>query len=92
MCCQTAGESRFATIVGEIVPPEAGLSPHGHTKTEESFYELEGEFSIPCDGAEVRGGPGTFALVPIGKLHSFKNIGHESGRILIVCCPPGHER
>jgi mannose-6-phosphate isomerase-like protein (cupin superfamily) len=89
---QTANESRFATIVRNTVPPGAGPSPHYHTKMEESFYVLEGEFSIVCDRSEVRGGPGTFALVPAGKPHWFKNVGSTVGRILIVCCPPGHER
>ena len=84
--------AKGATIVKLFIPPGSGPSAHYHTKMEESFYVLEGEYSFWVGNREIRGGPDTFAFIPVGETHRFQNVGHSPGRLLCICSPPGHER
>jgi mannose-6-phosphate isomerase-like protein (cupin superfamily) len=89
---QTADQAKGASIVKLFIAPGSGPSAHYHTRMEESFYVLEGEYSFWVGEREIRGGPGTFAFIPVGQTHRFLNIGPTPGRLLCVCSPPGHER
>jgi len=74
-------------------PPGAGPPPNIHYQQEEAFYVLEGTFSLLIGDKTVTGLPGSFVLVPRGTLHTFKNTGAETGKILITNNLPGaHER
>src|SRR5207249_97192 len=56
-----------------IVPPGGGPPPHIHSREEEGFYVLEGELAFQIDGQRLVATPGTFANMPVGSLHSFRN-------------------
>jgi mannose-6-phosphate isomerase-like protein (cupin superfamily) len=89
---QTAEDAQGATILELWEPPGGGASPHLHRLMEESFYVIEGEFEFRRGAETLRGGAGTFVFVPARTFHSFRNTGASSGRLLLICCPPGHER
>jgi 4-oxalocrotonate tautomerase family enzyme len=89
---QTAHQSAGATVMRLSNPPGHGPSPHIHTKMEESFYVLEGQYSFSLGDTDIGGGPGTFVFVTPGTLHSFKNVGDTVGRLLCICTPPGIEK
>jgi quercetin dioxygenase-like cupin family protein len=55
-----------AEIGGDFPRPPA----HRHLKTAESFYVLDGEFTVILDGAESTLAPGAFATVPPGVVHA----------------------
>jgi uncharacterized RmlC-like cupin family protein len=74
------------------VPPGGGPPPHVHGREEEGFYILEGEITFTINGERVLAKAGTFANMPIGISHSFKNESGQSARMLISVAPAGLEQ
>src|SRR5438132_6878195 len=75
-----------------IVPPGGGPPPHVHSREEESFYILEGEITVRVDDERLVATAGTFANMPVGSLHSFKNEGSQPAKMLISIAPAGLEQ
>jgi len=75
-----------------VVGPGGGPPPHVHSREEEGFYVLEGEITFTINGERVVGKAGTFANMPVGTPHSFKNEGTQTARVLISVAPAGLER
>ncbi len=74
-----------------IVPPGGGPPPHIHSREEESFYVLEGEITFQLGEQRFVAGLGTFANMPVGSLHSFRNESGQPARMLISVAPAGLE-
>src|SRR6266481_4622048 len=66
-----------------IVSPGGGPPPHVHSREEEGFYVLEGDITIQVGDERIVAGPGMFANMPVGSLHSFKNESARPARMLI---------
>ena len=66
-----------------VVPPGGGPPPHVHRREEEGFYVLEGEITFTVNGERVVAPAGTFANMPVGTPHSFKNESDRPARMLI---------
>ena len=75
-----------------VVPPGGGPPPHVHSREEEGFYVLEGEVTFTVNGERLVAGPGTFANMPVGTPHSFKNESARPAKMLISVAPAGLER
>ena len=75
-----------------IVPPGGGPPPHVHSREEEGFYILEGEITFQIGDDRVVANAGTFANMPVGMLHSFKNESDQPARMLISVAPAGLEK
>lgn len=75
-----------------IVPPGGGPPPHVHSREEEGFYILEGEIKFTVNGERVVATAGTFANMPVGTPHSFKNESDKPARMLISVAPAGLEQ
>ena len=75
-----------------IVPPGGGPPPHVHSLEEESFFILEGEIMLQVGDERIVAKAGTFANMPVGSLHSFKNDSDEVARMIITVAPAGLER
>ncbi len=75
-----------------LVPPGGGPPPHIHSREEESFYVLEGEITFSVNGQTIVASAGTFANMPIGSLHSFRNESDRPARLLISVAPAGLEQ
>jgi quercetin dioxygenase-like cupin family protein len=84
-------EGKYA-LIEAIVPPGGGPPPHRHSREEEGFYVMEGELSVTVDGRHETLTPGKFANLPIGSIHSFKNEGTSTVRMLILVAPAGLEQ
>ena len=74
-----------------IVPPGGGPPPHSHNREEEAFYILEGEITFTVNGERIVAKAGTFANMPIGSLHSFKNESQSAAKMIISIAPAGLE-
>jgi mannose-6-phosphate isomerase-like protein (cupin superfamily) len=61
--------------------------PHRHTNAQEAFFVLDGEVEFTLGTETVRGGPGTFVLVPGGLAHTFGNPGPAPARTLVLHTP-----
>ncbi len=75
-----------------IVPPGGGPPPHVHSREQEGFYILEGEITFTIGDRRVVAGAGTFANMPVGTPHSFKNESSRTARMLISVAPAGLEQ
>jgi mannose-6-phosphate isomerase-like protein (cupin superfamily) len=86
----TAAETGGAFSLWEaVVPPGHGAPPHTHAREDESFYVLSGELLIECESEVVphRLGPGGFFFGARGWRHSFRNVGGQPARVLILSAP-----
>ena len=77
---ETAGA--YAIMEGQT-PPGAGPPQHRHSREDEAFYVLEGEYEFNVGGQRIRAPGGTFVFGPRGVAHSFRNIGATPARMLI---------
>src|SRR6476469_2183476 len=75
-----------------LVPPGGGPPPHVHSREEEGFYVLEGEITFTVNGEKIVATAGTFANMPVGTLHSFRNESDRPARMLISVAPAGLEQ
>ena len=75
-----------------IVPPGGGPPPHVHSREEEGFYVLEGEITFQIGDQRLVASAGTFANMPVGMPHSFKNESGKTARLLISVAPAGLEK
>lgn len=75
-----------------LVPPGGGPPPHVHSREEEGFYILEGEITFTVNGEQVVAKAGTFANMPVGTPHSFKNESDRPAKMLISIAPAGLEK
>ncbi len=75
-----------------IVPPGGGPPPHVHSREEEGFYILEGEITFQLGEKRIVASAGTFANMPVGVQHSFKNESGKTARMLISVAPAGLEK
>ena len=75
-----------------IVPPGSGPPPHVHSREEEGFYILEGEITFQVGEKRIVATAGTFANMPVGTPHSFKNESSRAAKMLISVAPAGLEQ
>ncbi len=83
-------ESGGAMNVFEFWCP-AGVGPalHAHTREDELWYVLEGEFRFKAGDTMLSADTGGLAFGPRGVPHAFQNVGGSTGRLLIVTTPGG---
>ncbi len=84
-------DGRYAMFEA-VVSPGGGPPPHIHSREEESFYVLEGEITFQVGDERIVAKAGTFANMPVGSLHSFKNCTDKLARMIISVAPAGLEK
>jgi quercetin dioxygenase-like cupin family protein len=80
-----------ATVLVSDVPPGGGPPPHTHSREDETFTALEGEFELLVEGKWVGIPVGVPVFAPRGHRHTFRNAGSTPGRLQIVAAPGGME-
>jgi mannose-6-phosphate isomerase-like protein (cupin superfamily) len=80
------------TVMEAVLGAFPGPVRHRHLAMVDSFYVLEGTLTIDLGDRRVEAGPGSYALVPPGNVHTFSNPGDEPVRMLNVMAPGGLER
>lgn len=88
---KTAGrdtDGRFALIEAEV-PPGSGPPPHIHRREDEAFYVLEGDVEFHADGSTFTAAPGAWVTLPRNSLHTFRNTGETTARMLVLVSPAG---
>jgi quercetin dioxygenase-like cupin family protein len=75
-----------------VVRPGGGPPPHIHSREEESFYVLEGEITFQVGDDRFVAKAGTFANMPVGSLHSFRNDTDKLARMIISVAPASLEK
>jgi quercetin dioxygenase-like cupin family protein len=81
---ETAGS---VMIFEEVAPAAADTPMHTHDASDEIAYVLSGEITFKIGDEMTVGGVGTWAFVPRGVAHAWKNTGTEPGRVLFLYTP-----
>ena len=79
-------------LIEALVPPGGGPPPHVHSREEEGFFILKGEITFTVNGEKVVANAGTFANMPVGTPHSFRNESSQPAKMLISVAPAGLEQ
>jgi quercetin dioxygenase-like cupin family protein len=82
-------EGRFSQIEFD---DSRGTSPplHVHHNGDESFYVIEGDIEVVCDGMRMLATSGDYVLIPRGQAHSYV-VTSERARLLTTFAPAGVE-
>lgn len=78
-------------LIDLVIEPESGPPPHIHTGEEEVYKVLKGEITFQEGNEIVVKQPGELVYLDRDNLHSFKNLGTESARMLLLTTPAGLE-
>lgn len=81
------------TVLEFTAAPGFGTGDHVHSRIEEIFYVVEGEFQIRAGDQMLRARAGDFVLVPPGVPHGFGNPEGGPAKMVLMISPAGvHER
>ena len=84
---------RGPTVLEFTAAPGFGTGDHVHSRIEEIFYVVEGEFQIRAGDQMLRAGAGDVVLVPPGVPHGFGNPEGGPAKMVLIISPAGvHER
>ena len=83
-------DGRYA-VIHQFVEPGGGPPPHVHTREDEVFFIVDGEFDILLGDQTVRAHTGDVIDAPRNIRHNFKNVGNQPGSLLFLCYPAGVE-
>lgn len=78
-------------LMDQHVAPGRGPRGHMHTREDEGFYVVAGEFTFIVGPERLVAGPGSFLFGPRGIPHRFWNSGTDMGNLLILGTPAGLE-
>lgn len=79
------------SIVDSLSPVGSGPPRHVHHSEDETFVMITGMCKVWIEGVETIAGPGESVFIPRGKEHTFKVIGDEPSRHLVILTPGGFE-
>jgi len=71
--------------------PGGGPPPHLHTREDEVFQILEGDYEFTVGGQTILATPGTTLFAPRGIPHGYRYVGSTAGRLMCVITPAGFE-
>jgi quercetin dioxygenase-like cupin family protein len=74
------------------VEPGAGAPLHIHRTNDETFYVLDGKFEVHLGDTIRTVVTGSYVFLPRDIPHSFRNVGTQTGILLGISTPAGHER
>ncbi len=86
---ETAGT--FFLSESTIAPGFPGPPPHRHARLVDMFYVLDGVLTVRLGEETHQLGPGSFACVPAGVVHTFSNPSDNPVRFLNFNTPAGWE-
>ncbi len=75
-----------------LMPGQPGVGAHSHEANDEVFVVLEGMPELFIDDDWHASPTGTFARIPAGVTHDFRNPTDRPARLLNVFIPGGFER
>lgn len=64
-----------------------GVPPHIHTREDETFVVLQGDFEVMLDGEITRATVHDSAFAPRGLAHSWRCLSEDGGRLLLLVSP-----
>jgi mannose-6-phosphate isomerase-like protein (cupin superfamily) len=80
------------SISEDVTPPGQGAPPHVHSREQETFIVLEGEYEFQCGEQKFKTTKGGMVVLPKDIPHAFRNIGNIIGKTLVIVVPGGMEK
>ncbi|MBI1176650.1 cupin domain-containing protein [bacterium] len=71
--------------------PGGGAPQHVHSREDETFQVLEGEYEFTCGDKTFIAKPGATVFAPRDIPHGYRYLGNSPGRILLIATPAGIE-
>lgn len=71
--------------------PGGGPPLHSHANEDETFYVLDGEYEFFLNGDRRILTRGEAVHAPRGSVHTFRNAGSVTGKLLVITVPGGFE-
>lgn len=87
----TQASGGITSVVMASHQPGEGPPDHLHLSQEECIFVVEGTYSVSLNGALQTVGAGTLMFIPRGTVHSFKNVGTTTARMLDWSLPGGQD-
>ena len=78
-------------VMEQFLHPGGGPPPHTHTREDEVFFIVSGEFDILLGDSTVRAKAGDVLDAPRNVKHTYHCAGEEPGTILFLTYPAGIE-
>lgn len=69
-----------------------GPLPHTHKELVDGFWVLDGQLDLLVGDEWTQAGPGDYAIIPPGNVHTFANRGERPVRMLNIMAPGGFEQ
>lgn len=79
------------TLMLDLTPPGGGPPPHSHSREDEVFTVLEGEYELLSEGQWIKAPVGEPVFGPRSHVHTFRNVGSTPGKMMIFISPAGIE-
>jgi mannose-6-phosphate isomerase-like protein (cupin superfamily) len=79
-------------VCENLTEPGAGPPLHVHHASDETYYVLEGTFTVRVGERTFTATPGAFVFIPRGTVHAFMNAGARPARLLLTFSPGGVDR
>jgi quercetin dioxygenase-like cupin family protein len=83
-------EGRVSVVESHDVPG-GGPPPHIHSREDETFQVLDGEYEFKVDGRSFVAKKGTTIFAPRGIPHTYRYLGKVPGRLMCIITPAGFE-
>jgi quercetin dioxygenase-like cupin family protein len=77
------------TFLEFVAAPGFNTGDHVHSRIEEIFYVVEGEFQVRAGDRMLRARPGDVILIPPGAPHGYGNPGDSPAKMLVLISPAG---
>jgi quercetin dioxygenase-like cupin family protein len=79
------------TVLQQETRPGGGPPLHRHSREDEGFFVVAGDFEFQVGERTFQAGTGTFVFGPRGIAHAFKCLGPAPGMMQVILTPPGFE-
>jgi mannose-6-phosphate isomerase-like protein (cupin superfamily) len=78
-------------LLEDVTEPHGGPPLHVHSREDEAFYVIAGQFLFKHGDQEVTALPGDYIFLPKGTMHTYTNAGTGPGKLLVIATPAGIE-
>lgn len=82
------GDAGYALLEAGHPVGEPRIRDHVHTRHDETFVVLEGQYEVRLGNEIVAAGAGDYVFVPRGTPHTYRNAGPLPARVLNIISPP----
>lgn len=80
------------SMIETLSPPGSGPTYHSHSREDETFYVVSGTAEILLETRSFQCKAGDHIFGPRNIFHTYRNVGEDPLKLVIVYCPGGFEQ